>query len=188
MRLTTTLLRAVTISDNTRSKKMISKQNRFDRICTLGPEGTFSYQAAYTIGGSYTKKIEYTTTVPQIVHEVQSDENVIGVMPIENSTSGIVGQAQDCLVESDVIIVNELLLDVRYSLLSHVPLDKITRFFCHSAAFNQNMRFTSKHMPKAEVVHSNSNIHSGEMFLERPNDPVAAIVPYLAAHANPLYK
>ena len=108
-------------------------------------------------------------------------------MPIENSTSGTVGQAQDSLVESNVIIVNELLIDVRYSILSHVPLNEVTQYFCHPMAYNQNMVFASKHIPQAEVVFSKSNIHSGELFLEQSNEPVAAIIPYPAAHIGNEY-
>ena len=161
--------------------------NQFDRICTLGPKGTFSYQAASSIGGDRIRKIEYATTLFQIVNAVRNSENVLGVMPIENSASGTVAQAQDCLVESGVVIINELLLNVRYSLLSHVPLEKIEQYFCHPSAFNQNMKYIER-MPKAEVVFSESNIHSGEMFLARSQEPVAAFVPYPAAHANLRYR
>ncbi len=167
---------------------MTPNLSRFDTIYTLGPEGTFSYQAAHAVGGDRIKRIEYTTTIPQIADEVQKSESVIGVMPIENSISGTVAQAQDCLVDAEVVIINELLIDVRYSLLSHVPIAEIAHYFCHSVAFNQNMVFASKQMPNAEVVFAKSNIHAGEMFLDRPTEPVAAIVPYPVARTNPLYR
>lgn len=149
----------------------------FRKIITLGPKGTFSNQAASLVGGSEIETIHYTTTIPQIAREVVRDETVVGVLPIENSTSGMVGQAQDSLVESDVVIVNELQIDIHFSLVSHVPLDQVRQFFCHSEAFNQTMVFTAENMPEAKVIFSNSNIHSGELFLEREREPVAAIIP-----------
>ncbi|MBU2645707.1 hypothetical protein KKI24_13445 [bacterium] len=155
----------------------MTSETSIKKIITLGPKGTFSNQAASLVGGKSIKNIQYTTTIPQIAREVVKDQNVLGVLPIENSTSGMVGQAQDSLVDSDVVIINELQIDIHFSLVSHVPLSEVRQFFCHSEAFNQTMVFTAEHMPDANVVFSNSNIHSGELFLERDQEPVAAIIP-----------
>lgn len=162
--------------------------SKFEKIITLGPKGTFSNQAATAVGADTIKEIKYTTTIPQIAFEVAANENLLGVMPIENSTSGMVGQAQDSLVDNDIVIVNELQIDIHYSLISHVDLADVKQFFCHSEAFNQTMVFTSKHMPEAQVVFSNSNIHSSELFLDRPNEPVAAIVPKAIIEGNDVFE
>jgi len=162
---------------NSRHLDLIPGSLDIERIYTLGPKGTFSNQAASLAGGNEIETIEYTTTIPQIASEVEKNPNVLGVVPIENSTSGMVGQAQDSISDSNVVIIDELSIDIRFSLVSHVPLEKVQQFFCHSEAFNQTMIFTAEHMPNAKVVFSNSNIHSGEMFLDRPNEPVAAIIP-----------
>jgi len=155
----------------------VAFKSAFNKIITLGPKGTFSNQAASLVGGDDIKNIQYTTTIPQIAREVVKNENALGVLPIENSTSGMVGQAQDSLVDSDVIIINELQIDIQFSLVSHVPLNEVRQFFCHSEAFNQTMNFTAEHMLEAKVIFSNSNIHSGELFLERDQEQVAAIIP-----------
>lgn len=138
--------------------------------------------AASLVAGDRIKDIQYTTTLPEITAEVLRDPHALGVIPIENSTSGIVGPAQDSLVNSDVTIIHEVRIKVHYSLISHVPLEEVKQYFCHSVAFNQTMLFTSEHLSKAEVVYSNSNIHSGDLFMERPDEPVAAIIPEPAAH------
>lgn len=169
-------------------KKVDLDLSRFKRILTLGPKGTFSNQAASLVGGSEITTIQYTTTIPQIAVEVQNNPHVLGVMPIENAISGMVGQAQDALTESDVIIVNELLLDIRFSMVAHVPLPEVRQFFAHTEAFNQTMIFTAKFMPEASVVFANSNIHSGEMFLERPDQPVAAIIPKVLAETDERFR
>ncbi len=140
------------------------------------------------VGGTEIDDIKYTVTIPQIADEVANDKNVLGVLPIENSIAGMVGQAQDAIVDSDVVIINELLLEIRFSMVSHVPLNEVKQFYSHTEAFNQTMIFTSKHMPKASVVFSNSNIHSGELFLKRPGEPVAAIIPKLLAEKQDEFK
>jgi prephenate dehydratase len=162
--------------------------SKFDKIYTLGPKGTFSNQAASLVGGSSMDDIHYTTTIPQIADAVEKNDRVLGVMPIENSIAGMVGQAQDALLQSSVTIVNELLLEIKFSLVSHVPLGEVKQFFSHTEAFNQTMIFTAKQMPEAGVVFANSNIHSGELFLERPNEPIAAIIPKKLAETNQNFK
>ncbi|MCP4294645.1 MAG: hypothetical protein GY786_03470 [Proteobacteria bacterium] len=159
----------------------------FNKVITLGPKGTFSNGAANLVAGNRIKKIAYTTTLPEIILEVEKDPNALGVIPIENSTSGIVGQAQDSLVSSGVIIINEIRLNVNYSLVSNVPLEKVEQYFCHSVAFNQTMVYTSQQLKQADVVYSNSNIHSGDILIERSEHPVAAIIPKPAARNNERY-
>ncbi len=166
----------------------MTSKSAFNKIITLGPKGTFSNQAASLVGGSDIKNIQYTTTIPQIAREVVKNENALGVLPIENSTSGMVGQAQDSLVDSNVVIINELQIDIQFSLVSHVPLSEVRQYFCHSEAFNQTMSFTAEHMPEAKVIFSNSNIHSGELFLERDQEPVAAIIPKALVAKKSVFK
>ena len=165
-------------------QKTASDHQKANKIFTLGPKGTFSNQAASLVGGTKIKDIQYTVTIPQIAQAVVNADDALGVMPIENSISGAVGQAQDSLIDNDIIIINELQIEIRFSLVSHVPLNEVKIFFSHAEAFNQTMIFTTKYLPGANVVFSNSNIHSGEMFLERKHEPVAAIIPKPLADKN----
>ena len=166
-----------TASDNIRANKLF----------TLGPKGTFSNQAASLVGGAEIEDIRYTVTIPQVAQEVMNTDDALGVMPIENSISGAVGQAQDSLIDNDIIIINELQIEIRFSLVSHVPLNEVKNFFSHAEAFNQTMIFTTRQLPGASVVFSNSNIHSGELFLERKTEPVAAIIPKPLADKEPSF-
>ncbi|PCI29302.1 MAG: hypothetical protein COB67_04375 [SAR324 cluster bacterium] len=159
-----------------------------NKVITLGPKGTFSNSAASLVAGDKISNIEYTTTLPEITQAVQDDATALGVIPIENSTSGIVGPAQDSLTELDVVITNELRLKVHYSLISNVPLAEVKQYYSHAVAFNQTGLFTSSNLKHADVIFSNSNIHSGEMFLEKPEEAVAAIIPQPAAHSREEYR
>lgn len=167
--------------------KTNSSNYKANKLFTLGPKGTFSNQAANLVGGTEINDIQYTVTIPQIAQEVITNDDALGVMPIENSISGAVGQAQDSLIDNDIIIINELQIEIRFSLVSHVPLNEVKNFFSHAEAFNQTMIFTTKQLPGASVVFSNSNIHSGELFLERKDEPVAAIIPKPLADKDPIF-
>ncbi len=149
----------------------------FDKIFTLGPKGTFSNAAANLVGRDQINEIEYCTTLPQITKSVVMDAKSLGVIPIENSTSGTVTQAQDSLIDHDIEIIGEITVGVQYALVSHVELSKVERYFCHAVAFNQCMQFEADAIPNAEVIYANSNIISAEKFLEAKGQNVAAIVP-----------
>ncbi len=158
---------------------------KFKRIYTLGPEGTFSNQAATRVGGLDFSHITYCTTLPQITEAVAQDEDSIGVLPIENSIGGTVAPAQDSLILQPVIATAELYIDVHYALISAVPIKTVQRYFCHSVAFNQCQNYLGKQLGQAQVIYTNSNIHSAELFLSEKHTPVAGIVPLQRAQADP---
>lgn len=158
------------------------------KIITLGPRGTFSNLAASKVNPGNQFPIEYTRNIPQIIKAVSADADTIGVIPIENSISGSVAQAQDSLSESDLIITDELSIRVRFSIVSRKPLDQVKRFYAHTVASNQTGKFTMEKMPQADVVYADSNIQAGDLFLDDESDDTAAIVPTVYAAENENYK
>ncbi len=159
----------------------------FDRVITLGPEGTFSDQAAALVALGK-REIRYTSTLPQVALAVVQDPLALGVIPVENSSSGIVGPAQDSLVENPVVILAEIQILVTYGLLSQVPLEEVESFYCHQVAFDQIMTFTAKHLPQAKVIFSDSNMDSAERFAQLPlGSKTAAVVPKLLAAQDPRF-
>ncbi|MGK0290292.1 MAG: prephenate dehydratase [bacterium] len=157
------------------------------KIITLGPKGTMSYSAASQVAEERSMEIVYTQTIPQITKSVVT-QDTYGVIPIENSVSGTVGQAQDSLISSDIIITNELSIHVRFSLITNTPLNEIKRFYAHPQAFNQTMQFTSDNFPQAEVLFADSNVHSGDLFLKHEGEPIAAIIPASLAKSEERFK
>lgn len=154
-------------------------------MITLGPEGTFSNQAASMVAGDRIEQIAYAVTLPQIAQEVVSDPKALGVVPIENSSSGIVGPAQDSLVENEVVILAELQVAVSYALISKVPLEEIEGFYCHRVAFDQVMSFVAHHLEHAQVIYADSNMDAAERFgAEGENSRIAAVVPKVVANQD----
>jgi prephenate dehydratase len=161
-------------------------------IYALGPEGTFSDQAARRVrdlmsGGGV--PIRYAHTIPEVLHLVEGDAEGWGVIPIENSVAGIVGQAQDGLVTHCVTILRELALRVRYALVAGAPLPEVQVVYAHPQAVDQCSEYLAAHLPQAEVEFSRSNMDSSVRFQEgltrQPAAPVAAIVPIEFGQANP---
>ncbi len=160
----------------------------YSSIFTLGPAGTFSDEAAHKISASHSKII-YTQTFAEALLMLSAKPNAVAVLPIENSVAGIVAPVQDLLVSEKLVIVAEINLPVRYTLLVNKPLEEIITHYAHPQAFEQTSKFTSQRLPKSHVKFSNSNVDSGVRFLEaaQQNSSVAAIVPLSFAEKYPEY-
>ena len=159
------------------------------RIYALGPEGTFSDQAARHLRMRLEDPklaIEYTRTIPEVLGRTEADARALGVFPVENSVAGTVGQAQDGMTQHRLTILWEINIQVRFSLLTATPLDKVERYFAHPQAFDQCSGYLATNLPRGEVVFTNSNTESGNRLLEEPKDsPVAAIVPIEYGTSHP---
>ncbi len=147
----------------------------------MGPEGTFSDQAAQqvrTLGNLGEVPIEYTRTIPEVMARTEAEGRSLGVVPIENSVAGTVGQAQDLLARHRITILWEINIKVRYSLITAAPLDTVEVYYAHPQAFDQCSEYLAANLPRGQVVFSNSNTESGRKFFEHEKPPpAAAIVP-----------
>ena len=93
------------------------------KIATLGPEGTFSHEAAL----KYNKKskIIFTNTVRDVFDAVAEAKAECGIAPIENSVAGTVGQTLDCLMEFGLKIKAEEILPISHNLAGYGKINDI---------------------------------------------------------------
>ena len=89
------------------------------QVAFLGPSGTFTEEAAYKHFGHSIQTLA-TNSIDDVFREVESDNANYGVVPIENSTQGIVNSTLDMFLESTLNIVGEVELRVHQHLLSNV--------------------------------------------------------------------
>ena len=96
------------------------------RIAYLGPEATFTHQAAIRRFGS---SLRYgpQKTITDVFAEVSKNRADYGVVPIENSTEGVVTHTLDMFVDSDLKIVSQIVLRVQHCLLSNSRKSPIIR-------------------------------------------------------------
>jgi chorismate mutase/prephenate dehydratase len=87
------------------------------RVAFLGPEGTFSHLAARRIFGALGECIA-VSTIPDVFAAVERGEADHGIVPVENTTEGVVTQTLDTLIESDLPICGESLLRISLQLMS----------------------------------------------------------------------
>ncbi len=147
-------------------------------IAYLGPEATFTHQAAIRRFGSSLRYVPQKT-IADVFTEVAKGRADYGVVPVENSTEGVVTHTLDMFVDSDLKIVSQIVLPVQQCLLSNVPRSRIRRLYAHPQSLAQCRGWVQMHLPGVEIIETSSNARSAELAARQKN--AAAIAGVLAA-------
>lgn len=129
------------------------------RIAFFGAEATYSHLAAKEKFGS-SAALCATASIAEVFQEVSQGRASFGVVPIENSTEGVVAHTLDCLVESDLQICAEVYLDIHHHLLSKSgKAEDVKRILSHPQALAQCRAWLVSHFPKITVEEVASTAH-----------------------------
>jgi chorismate mutase/prephenate dehydratase len=131
-------------------------------IAYLGPEATFTHQAAIQRFGS-SLKYEPHKTIADVFNEVSKGRADYGVVPVENSTEGVVTHTLDMFVESDLKIVAQIILPVRQCLMGNVERSQIEKLYVHPQSLAQCRIWIQKNLPGVEIIETSSNARSAEL-------------------------
>jgi chorismate mutase/prephenate dehydratase len=131
-------------------------------IAYLGPEATFTHQAAVQKFGS---SLRYTAqkTIADIFTEVSKNRADYGVVPVENSTEGVVTHTLDMFVDSNLQIVAQIVLPIQYCLAGAATLPEVKRLYAHPQALGQCRLWVQRNLPKAEILEASSNARAAEL-------------------------
>jgi chorismate mutase/prephenate dehydratase len=147
-------------------------------IAYFGPEATFTHEAAIRRFGS---SLKYTPvkTIADVFTEVRKGRADYGVVPVENSTEGVVTHTLDMFVDSDLKIVSQIVLPVHQCFLSNSPRAKIKKLYAHPQSLAQCRGWIQSNLPRVEIVETSSNARSAELAAREKN--TAAIAGMIAA-------
>lgn len=138
------------------------------RVAFLGPAGTYSEQAALLFFGSSIEKLP-CASIDEVFRAAAAGSAQFGVVPLENSTEGVVTRSLDLLRESPLQIVGETSLFARHSLLRTRPgLDGIESVYAHPQALAQCQGWLSAHLPNAQRVAASSNAEGARLASTNP--------------------
>lgn len=126
------------------------------RIAFLGPKATYGHQAALQRFGAAAQYVPAATN-PGIVDEVERGAADFGVLPIENSTAGPVGESQDRLVDTELKVCDEVTILVAHCLLARCPIEQVETVYAHPQAADQCRRWIAQTLPGRHVVPVASN-------------------------------
>ncbi len=158
------------------SASIVSEQPM--RIAYLGPEATFTHQAAMKNFGSSAQYLPLHS-IADVFRSVQRAEADYGVVPIENSTEGAVFHSLDTFVESDLKIVAQVYLPVEHCLISDGTLPSIRKIYSKDQALGQCRSWLQRFLPKAVLVEVASTSEAIKRVAKRSDE--AAIGSSLAA-------
>ena len=87
-------------------------------ICYLGPEGSFTHQAAETRFGAVAEYISLPS-IKSVFDSVETGRAKYGVVPIENNQEGMVKETMDLLFEKKLHIISEIIIPVNFCIASN---------------------------------------------------------------------
>lgn len=149
------------------------------KVGFLGPEGTFTQQAVYKHFGHSVHGVALSS-IPEVFHEVEVGHTDFGVVPIENSTGGVVEFAIDMFLNTTLKICGEIELRVHQNLMGTMKnLKGIKRICSHPQSLSQCQQWLREHLPKVELIPVVSNSEAARR--ARDDEGTAAIAGQIAA-------
>jgi chorismate mutase / prephenate dehydratase len=130
---------------------------RLLKVAYLGPEGSFTQAAAAKqFGGSV--ELQSMSTIADVFHSVEMGICSYGVVPVENSTEGMVSHTLDRFIGSPLKINGEVTLPIHHYLLSkEVDLTNVNTVYAHPQGLAQCRQWLNQHLPNCELVAVSSN-------------------------------
>ena len=152
-------------------REIMSSSRRLQRtqkVAYLGPEGTFSYFAAVSYLGR-SADFEPRTTIDGVFEAVSLRDAELGVIPLENSLQGTVGQSLDLFSRHDVFIQAELYSKISHALLSKgTDISRIEEVYSHPQPLAQCGGWLKSHLPTARIVPAESTAAAARRVLYNP--------------------
>ena len=119
-----------------------------ERISYLGPEGSFTHQAAESNFGSQAKYLSLNS-IKSVFESVESKKVKYGIIPLENNQEGIVQETIDLLGYSNVKIISELTQSISFSFATRVKeINKVKKIYSKDIAFKQCRAFIENYFPQ----------------------------------------
>ncbi len=144
-------------------------------VAYLGPAGTFTQQATYKHFGHAIEAL-HLPTIDEVFRAVEGDHSQFGVVPVENSTEGVVTHTLDSFLNSPLLILGEIVLRIHHNLMSKFSdLKGIKEVFSHQQSLAQCREWLDRYLPHANRASVSSNAEAARL---------AAITPHSAAIAG----
>jgi chorismate mutase/prephenate dehydratase len=126
------------------------------KVVYLGPEGTFSFFVGIEYLG-HSADMEPCKCLKDVFHAVACRDAELGIIPLENSLQGSVGQCLDLFLAYDVYIQAEVFCRISHSLLSSEnSITGLHTVYSHPKALEQCSDWLRSHLPEATIVPAES--------------------------------
>jgi chorismate mutase/prephenate dehydratase len=133
------------------------------KIAYLGPEGTFTQSAALKHFGHSVSTVPMSS-IPDVFASVESGHASYGLVPVENSTEGVISHTLDMFVDSSLKVCGEVEIPIHHHLASK-PQDvaRIKHIYSHQQSFAQCRRWLDQNLPGVERIPVSSNAEAARL-------------------------
>ncbi len=151
-----------------------------ENIAYLGPEGSFTHQAAESRFGAMSAYLPIAS-IKGVFREVDNKKAKFGVIPIENSSNGIVSDTITCLSEYDLKIIAEVMVDIHHCLATTCDgVKQIKKIYSKDIAFEQCHKFLEDlGLDEVELIPVESTAKAAKLAMAESN--CAAICSHIGA-------
>ena len=156
-----------------------------ENIGYLGPQGSFTHQAAEARFGAMSSYVSISS-IKGIFKELQSKKIKFGVVPIENSSNGIVNDTINGFTNFNSKIVAEVILNIHHTLATTCDkISDIKKIYSKDIAFDQCRKFlTNMGLDEVELIPIESTTKAAKIAAKEPGS--AAICPHVGAKLHNL--
>ena len=149
------------------------------KVAFLGPKATFSHLATMQQFG-LSAELVAMKSIPAVFEEVEKGKALYGVVPVENSTEGVISHTLDMFVDSSLQITAEILLEAHHDLLSRTGrMEDVRKVYSHAQPIAQCRNWLEGHLPGVPLVDVASTAVAAQIASE--DYTAAAIASELAA-------
>jgi chorismate mutase / prephenate dehydratase len=139
------------------------------KVAFLGPPATFTHMACMQQFGLSAMYVP-VDSIKEVFNEVERGRADYGVVPIENSTEGVVNHTLDMFVDSSLKIIGEVLQEVSHHLLSKTGrLEDIKKIYSHPHAIAQCKTWLENNLPQIPLFETYSTAKAAELCQEDPS-------------------
>jgi chorismate mutase / prephenate dehydratase len=133
------------------------------KVAYLGPEGTFTQEAALKHFGDSAVSVPQSA-IDEVFREVLSGSCDYGVVPVENSTEGVISHTLDSFMDSSLKICGEVELRIHQHFMVGANTDKknISRVYSHAQSLAQCRQWLNSNFPATERVAVSSNAEAAK--------------------------
>lgn len=149
-----------------------------EKIAFLGPEGTFTHQAAVKKFGS-SCFFKPCASAGAVLKEIENARADFGIVPVENSNEGSVNETLDNLAGSDLCICAEINLKIEQCLLAKNMHKKIKKIYSHPHALAQCGAWLNANYPSVKLMETSSTAEAAKKAAKENN--CAAIASFTTA-------
>lgn len=128
------------------------------KVAFLGPTGTFTHAASLKHFGKAATTVPLAT-ITDVFREVEAGSAMYGVVPVENSSEGVVNHTLDAFLGSSLKIIGEVELPIHHNFLvaKHTKVDSLSRIYSHQQSLAQCRHWLDVNFPNVERVAVSSN-------------------------------